>query len=324
MLEVGWPATKVNVPFPYPPWSLYLFLPLGYCSWGSAVAVWSCASTLALLAGVVMARSSLRKAGISVPWQVTAFAVISFIPMQKALIFGQITPFIFFFLVLAYRAYGRGAKTASGIVYSLALVKYQLFPALTFTWMTYSWLHRDRRWSAGVLLGFLIQIGLSSWAAAASGLAIGNYYQFISVYQADTSVPQGALLPQLFFFLPRSFATWCALISAAVVGYLLGRRPFFLQPSHFFSLALGSTLLTSPFLWSHDLVLLAPAFVGLVGCLLHQAGEHLTIWLLGAHALVWLALFALNQEHLTLYFLLLYAGLVWYWRACFLWAPLER
>lgn len=326
LLEVGWPATKAMIPFPYPPWSLYLFLPLGYCSWDTALAVWSCASVLALLIiVVVLARSSLYKASFNMPWKLLTLAIISFIPLQKALFFGQITPFIFFFVVLAHWAYGRGARTASGIVYSFALVKYQLFPALTITWMIYSWVHQDRRWSVGILLGFLVQIGLSSWAAAASGLAIGEYYQFMTANQAaDTLAKQGALLPHLLFFLPRVFAEWCALISAVVVGYVLGRRPFSLQPNHFFSLAVGSTLLTAPFLWSHDLVLLAPAFVMLAGALLHQAGERLTFWLLVGHALIWLALLQLRQEALTSYFLLLYAGLFWFWRSRFFQSSLQR
>ena len=224
------PADLSNYPFLYPPLTLPLFAVLAELPAPVAQAVWVAGSVSLVLA-------ALRIFGL--PWRWTIPAIL-WPPIFQGLWVGNVAPAA---LVLFALGPWLGAGLVAGAVFK------------SYTGIAALWMVKERRWSAvawgvagvaGIALLTLPLTGLDAWRAWLEGLR---------QYQASQS-----LVPVLYGFgLPRFVPFWvfAGLACLAIVVALL-------RPGREGLARLGTaTIVASPSLWGHGLLVAIPSMLTL-------------------------------------------------------------
>lgn len=224
-------------PFVYPPPLAFAIVPLAVLPFGLA-------NTAFFLLGVGAAVLALRLLGVR-DWACYAAAAAS-PPMLAAPATGSISAFLLLGVAAAWRFRDEAGRVAAAVA---AVVVAKLF-----LWPLWIWLVLTRRYRAAALSALAgLAATVAAWAIVGfSGL--GQYPELLSRLTELTGVNSYSL-----YALERAFAvpSWAAQVGlfavAAIVGLLVARQA---SDERRFMAAIGLSLLLTPVLWQHYLVLL--------------------------------------------------------------------
>ncbi len=258
MLQIGWPVDRWTTVFPYAPWTLEIWAIFAQLPFLAAACLWIFCSAASVLFYCLQLidRSDIRKRGVPAALLVLA----SFLPWWKLTLFGQTTWLLalgiggFIYLI------GKGQRFLAGAALSLVSVKPHV--AALFVLGVLIIETRSRRWHslAGVACGFLTLL------LGALALVPNGYGQFMDSLLQNAKFHAGFPNPSfayaLSWLVPASAANVICLLAGAGVTARIALCSAELQRA-FLPLILCS-LCFSPYLWSHDLVLLLPHYWHLV------------------------------------------------------------
>jgi len=224
------PIDKTTYPFLYPPPALPFLAVLAALPEPIVAGVW-------VLGSAALAILGLRLLGLTLPW---ALAALLWPPMFQGLYVGNVA-------VPAFALFAAAPWFGAGLVLAAAFKAYSAIAAL--------WLIRERRWRSLVLGAVILAalalvtlplVGLDAWQAWLEGLRL--YAASQPLVPALVGFGLGAYLPGL---LPLA-------LGIAAVGWAwLGRR---LDGLARFGVA---TVVASPSLFTHGLLVALPAMLGL-------------------------------------------------------------
>ena len=224
------PADLTDYPFLYPPLTLPPFATLSMLPTPIAQAVW---------VGGSVALGSVALRVIGLPWRWTLLA-LAWPPLFQGLWVGNVA-------VPALALFALGPWLGEGLLVGSVFKSYTGLAAL--------WLVRERRWRQ-IVAGVAIVAALGLFTLPLTGLAPwGAWMEGLKQYQTSAQN-----VPALYGFgLPRFVPFWAfvALAAAAVLAAL--------RPSGRESLArLGTaTIVASPSLWGHGLLVAVPSMLSL-------------------------------------------------------------
>ncbi|HEY8755672.1 MAG TPA: glycosyltransferase 87 family protein [Candidatus Dormibacteraeota bacterium] len=264
------PVRRGSLPFPNPPLSAVIAAPVTLLPLAAAYRLWQALQLLMLgLAVVVAARAApwptaLRRRGVAGAAALVALAGTGTLSLG---LLGQWDGFSALGLAAAYALWRRSDRFAGGAVLAATAAIAKPHLAIGLAALLLGW--RDRRVLAGAAAGLAAMLLLSLVAVGPGGLA-----GFVDAARADAG--RWPLASMLGF--TGLFGSWLGdgaatqLLAAAGSSLaaggclLLGRRlagdRSALEPC--LGAATLLSLLASPHLLSHDLVLLAPVLVGLL------------------------------------------------------------
>jgi hypothetical protein len=265
------PLQRGNLPFANPPLSAVAAAPLTLLPLTAAYRIWQTLQLLMLVLAVVVAAraapwpASLRNRGVAGAAALAALAGTGTLSLG---LLGQWDGFSALGLAAAYALWRRGDRFAGGAVLAATAAIAKPHLAIGLAALLLGW--RDRRVLAGAAAGVAAVLLVSLLAVGPGGLG-----GFVDAARSDAG--RWPLASMLGF--TGLFGSWLGdgaatqLLAAAgsvlAVGgcLLLGRRlagsRSALEPC--LAAATLLSLLASPHLLSHDLVLLAPVLVGLMG-----------------------------------------------------------
>jgi hypothetical protein len=263
------PDRHGNLPFVNPPAAAVLVAPLTLLSLPAAYRLWQVAQLLMLaLALLVAARAApwpreLRRRGAVGAVALAAFAGTGTLALG---LLAQWDGLSALGVAAAYALWRRQAGFAAGVVLALSASVAKPHLAIGLAALLLGW--RERRTIAGALTGVAVAVAVSLAAVGPSGLIA-----FAAAARTDaTRWPLASLLG--FNGLSGSWlgdgaaaqvigaaCSAAALVACVVLGRRLARGRIALEPC--LAAALLLSLVASPHLLAHDLVLLAPALVAL-------------------------------------------------------------
>ena len=228
-------------PFVYPPPLAFAIVPLALLPLAVANAVFFGLGIAATLLG-------LRLLGVQD--KVCYALAFSSVPVLAAPSNGSISAFLFLGVAAAWR-YRDRVWPAAALVAAVVVAK-------LFLWPVWLWLVWTRRYRAALLSAVLaIAATVAAWGATGFG-GLGAYPQLLSRLTELTGINSYS-----FYALERAFAVPASLAQVGVfavgaVAVLLARRFFAgeVRDEWIFMLAVGLSLLLTPILWSHYLILL--------------------------------------------------------------------
>lgn len=258
------PGTEDGFYFLYPPFFLWVVLPLGFL--GAVAAYAACAA--AVLLGTSAAFASLLAVARTTSSQrlLAAVSLVGSAPWNAAVYLGHLGVLLFVPLVMALRSLSRGRLLGAGLFLGVLLAKPNLgLPMLAFLLVGRCW-----RIAAGAVLAgvgmFLssLPFGLHLWedwwqtmgaygAVVADGVPVHKQATILAVLRSATGLPGSH---------PLVTVLWVAsagglLLWTARHWYRLGRSPGAVP--RLLAVSILAILVANPYVYTYDLLLLAPA-----------------------------------------------------------------
>ena len=257
---VGWEQLEPLIMW-NPPWTLSFIFFLGLFDYATAQFLWFLSHAVITFAG---AQVLWQIYGSAAPRPFTAtFAALSFAPVYLALLIGQIGPLVLLGVIVFLAAARRKSWTIAGAALVIAAVKPHL---MHLVWLALAlWTAKSGRWQ--IALGFV-----SAGAVAVSLPLLWNreiYLQYSALLDgSDVVQPLHWATPSLgtalaeFFLLSAPWIRWIPALAGAVwCVYHWAKRGATWEWIAELPLVLSVSLLTSPFVWTFDYVILLPAVV---------------------------------------------------------------
>lgn len=247
----------------YPPWSLAVVMPIGFLSHQTSQVVWYLCSIGIVLfaAGRLWILYGGRPQNVWLAW----ILISLFSPFWSVLYLGQISPFMLFgivsFLVLLPEDSSNPRRDfLAGMGASLASIK----PVMVYLfWSAVAlWLLSSRRWyvAAGIALAVLggIAIGMSTNPQLPQQFLVFVEHQQATQWAVPTigSWLRSSIAPDKVWlqFTPMIIgAVWIFL-------YWFHKRSNWIWKDHL-PVILCVSLITTPFAWTHDQIMLLPAII---------------------------------------------------------------
>jgi hypothetical protein len=281
--ELGWPREEIGLQMFYPPWVLFLFLPLSLLPFQVALFIWSAlilvsflyifriwASLLEKLAykGEFLIPSafenpSLGGSGKKIFFYLTLF----FAPFYKVFVYGQTS----FLIILGVTLYIYYQCNSNGklklIISSLGLFLSSLKPQITLIFLIPALYHHIKKRDYTLLISLLLFFLTCTMIVLSCSQHI--YIDFFESMKSLNEVSVHIQHPTLFnlFFkqlLPLWTFTLLQLFLSCIAAVFL---PFTIK--NCVLLYLPFSLLLSSFSWSHDFVILYPAYL-ILGATFHR------------------------------------------------------
>lgn len=270
---LGWPH-EVALPVWYGPWIVAAALPIGWLPYGPARAAWLIVQVASLAAAAVLL---WRRYG-GMAGDRRAFALVAtFAPSFLCLVEGQITPLCLLGLAL-FLAFERRRSDwlAGAALFPLTakpLALYLVFLAVG------GWALRTRR--LAVLAGLGLAVAAGSLAAlAAHPAVIGEWIRFSAAHPplVQNYTPTFGTILRSVFGADRLWLAY-ALVPVGLAWFGARARRFGsdLDWSRAAPELLFASLLTAPFAWAHDALLLFPAVIQVA--VARWAGTDRAFWL---------------------------------------------
>ena len=257
---------------PHPPTSILVTLPVGLLTYANAFFAWNVVSLMALVTSLLLISRSL-----SITWnaarvlRVYSLALVCS-PLNAQTYHGQLNLLLLIMIVGAWAADRRGGAATAGILLGAATV-IKLFPGLLFIFPALQRRWRVLAWG-GLTMGALTlatvaTLGtsafrdyfatsaptISEWRSAWGNLSLFGLWS--KLFDPSARQAAGLVNPVWRNETIARFATVASdLALLAVLAYTVARARSRPQRDVAFSLAVIVTLLVSPVLWSHYLVLL--------------------------------------------------------------------
>ena len=264
MREMGWPAWEGFQGITRPPWNAWVFFSVASVPFPLAQAIWSILILLSIVFSSLWAYKSeiAQRLTLFSPHPVHfVFAVAAFPPFLKTFFWGQSSFLVFLgFLVFAHGMMVE-REFRAGLGLSLTLLKPQaLLPVYAFLAVNCL---RCGHWklAAGGLLGFAIQC-LVSFVLYPSGY--GDYFRALPGIVAESPSIPGASIGQI---CSSQFGVlWvqpllCLL--GLVFGLFLGLKRK-ISIDWLIRVLLPISVITAPYVWSHDYILLFLSYLVMV------------------------------------------------------------
>ena len=311
LISIGYPLDKVVVPFPYPPWSLYFFYILGSLSFtGSLIAL----LFVSIVGSLKALLNSLDTVSIKPAWMSPSKALffsIAFVPLIKGIFFVQLSWIPFISVLAGLRFLSQGRSLLAGSFFSIMLIKPHLWCALYGFLLVEIIRHRRIKLLIGLLLGALLQGGLSYTLFPFD-------FQFIvtRVFNsphgaADTQIISSSLFDILAhlcnFSSLRGIGVGLGIFFGAVVALRSEEKDL---ANTILLRVIPLSLFFAPYAWSHDYILLFPFLMEQIFVLMdkHREEQILRVWVI--LALMLSGALILNIE--VLFVLLLFPVLLRY------------
>ncbi len=299
-----------------PPWILPFLMPLGAIPYPWARIVWFCLS----LAGLVISvRVLWRTYGGEQDFEPLALAlVLAFPPTLSALRVGQLGPLLLAVLMGLLLAGIRGRWAVAGACAALLTIKPQLFHMLIVALILWAITERSLSLVIGGAVALLSALGV---AAAVDPGVLGQYLTAVTTYPPDAwATPTVGGLLRLLLGVDRFWLQFLPSVlgNLWLCWYWWRRRDSWSWVKQVPILTLVG-LLTAPYLWSYDLVLLAVPLVPALARLLQ--GKSVRSFLVSGPGLSYIilvvAMFVQGQfvrnDFWSLWFVP--AFVLWYWVA---------
>ena len=271
------------VPFPYPPYALWLYGLLAMLPFTSAQTVWALVNAAAAGASVVLCSKLIfdrDEEWKGLPPRHIVFALIAFFPLTKALWYGQAVPLILGSSMLGLLQCERKRSFFGGALLSVALIKPHIsVPILSAIFLL---LPREERrtFAAGAALGFAAQVAAS---AAVFPSVFSFYWSWLFRYAqiiASWDMPSPVHLLSKAAGMPYLAAVlWLAGWTGVIVVSLRVRR-LLSMPAAVLLVITPLAVVASPYLWTHDFLLLLAPYLAMASTLLARPGRGMTLLLL--------------------------------------------
>ncbi|MGA2282905.1 MAG: glycosyltransferase family 87 protein [Candidatus Dormibacteria bacterium] len=270
----GAPADHSDIPFENPPAALLLALPATLVNGGAAWALWSWLQVLLMVAAVAVAARAAPWPARAGPARL-AVSLAALAGVGTALLFleGQWDGFAAFGLAGGYALWRRDRSFAAGLVMALGIGVAK--PHLALGLAAFVIGRRDWRAAGGALAG-AVALLLASVAA----VGVGGVESYVGALLQPSNSPVREMLgfsglfgstlgPGRLTDVLTVAGGAAALAAAYWVGARARREPALLEPALFAATVLS--LLASPHLLGHDLTLLVPVLVAVLGWLACRA-----------------------------------------------------
>ena len=277
-----------------PPLVAYVYAPFSSLSYAAATMVWTAVS-LGLLAasGVLLLRLMPSVPATSQRLLLLLWAASQ--PFVQLLGSGQDTALSLLVWTAGTLLALRRQDLASGWVFSLGLLKPQLFVLPPFIFLLLGRKRALLAWAVGALAQVALTLGLFGWSGIVGWLGILRSREYLDFLQGELAPRMTSILPFLRSIAPSGLGTPARLagaaISAGIVAITLWRlrqraRASILDERGAWALACLTTLVTAPHCFYYDLTLLVlPVALLLEICVdLPMAARHA---LVGAYVLSW-------------------------------------
>ncbi len=242
--------------FPYPAWSIGVIYPLGIWDFTTSLviltslSIFLCSSVALKLVDKLALRPSLNQIKI-------CLYTLSFTPLLKTWIFGQVSWVVFFAIGTALILVEKRRFFWGGMALSLAIMKPHISAPIILFFLTATLLQKNKGLILGFALGFIIQAGLSFKLL---NLSVDEYLALYSLSPHDdqhspilTSAPLGWLT----YLVSQKFVNLTAIIIGALAG-IFGGKYLPLNTKSVFFVAVPVALALAPYSYSHDFLLLLP------------------------------------------------------------------
>jgi hypothetical protein len=274
--DTGAPADHSDIPFENPPSGLLLALPTTLVDGGAAWALWSWLQLLLVAAAVALAARATPWPARAGPLRVAA-CLVAVAGTGTGLLFleGQWDGFAVLGLAAAYWMWRRDRGFAAGLLVALGIGIAK--PHLALGLAAFVIGRRDWRALAGALTGAAALL-----LASVAAVGVGGVESYVGALLQPSNSPVREMLgfsglfgsslgPGRLTDLLTIAGGAAAMVAAFWVGARSRLRPALLEPALFAATALS--LLASPHLLGHDLTLLAPVLVALLGWLAVRARD---------------------------------------------------
>lgn len=272
----GAPAGHSDIPFENPPAALLVALPTTLVNAGAAWALWSWLQLLLVAAAVALAARVAPWPARAGPLRLAA-CLVALAGTGTGLLYleGQWDGFAVLGLAAAYWAWRRDRSFAAGLLVALGIGIAK--PHLALGLAAFVVGRRDWRALAGALGGAAALL-----LASVAAVGVGGVESYVGALLQPSNSPVREMLgfsglfgsslgPGRLTDLLTLAGGAVALAAAFWVGATARLRPVLLEPALFAATALS--LLASPHLLGHDLSLLAPVLVALLGWLAVRAHD---------------------------------------------------
>ncbi len=299
MQEVGWPESEKVWGFVHPPWTMWAYLPYSLFSFPVARVLWML-TLIGLL--LIICRECLNlsrtypNAMPRLPQALMILAVILFPPVLKILAFGQVSLLLAIGVLFFLRFSLRGSLVNAGLALSLTLLKPHLFIPFYCALLAHALLSRDGKLPLGMLLGLLIQQGICSMLYPQG---IQFFVNFLPQLATNSASLLGATPTQIAaHFFGWSWLRPCLFGAGVVIGILAGSRKSFCHLQAL-RILIPLSLLTAPYCFSHEFIILLPAYLTALFPLYQRYGEKIRFGIVSSAVLMALIIAFIHLEFLT-------------------------
>ena len=250
--------------FHNPPWTLWIFAPFGLLDPHLALATWIALMALILWFCWRLAKQEIRALGgfasLTSPPRI-ALAFIAFLPLFKLILFGQTSHIALLGFLLFNYHYFKSQDAKAGLSLSLTLLKPNLFLPLYAFLLARSLITKRHSVLLGLILGLLMQSGVSYLVDSAAFAAYSTHLLELSA--ARQGMMQASLSQILVHLTGLSWLSLIISILAMAWGAInaASRKT---ETLHFLYVLSFIGLFFSPYAWSHDYILLLVPFLILV------------------------------------------------------------
>lgn len=262
MQQVGWPSDHTVFRFPYPPWTVWFFVPWAIFPFVWGALLWSAGMLILVGASIsALIRSDIGDFRTSPVLQL--LAVLIFPPVLLSFLYAQPNAVILSALILAVLRCRNEHYYIGGGIAALMLLKPQIgIPLLGALFLFLKQAARTQ-YTVGVAIGFLMQLILSCLIAPQ---ALGHYLEKLNEIGSSHIGLAGASLTQ---FLSKAFgfpAHFWPIVFAVCIFFMVRAtlRTRLTPPTEawrsFFCTSVPWAMLAVPYLWSHSYLTLLPAW----------------------------------------------------------------
>ncbi len=315
-ITLGFPPDRVLPPFPYPLWSMWFFFLLALGSFNGTVAAISIAACATFYLYVLRACHQIEERPAWLTDSVVVIFAISFVPILKTVLFGQISWLPLLGVLLGVSAIARGKTLEAGAWLSLIMIKPHLFIGI-FGFISARALRAKQ---VGLLWGFII--GFIAQLAASYVVLPFSWQQLLgyvtqSPHGADAELFMTASLTGVLgHYLDTLWPQVLGVVAAFALGAFVALRAVHRSPeAMFFKSILPVSLLLAPYAWFHDYVVIFPLVLEVVIRACRQKERYaLLVWALLA-VLAYVTLLVKRECYLFgMYALVLFAMIRWHRR----------
>lgn len=262
LFSIGWPHYETVQTLTHPPINIPFYMIMALLPFKVSMLVWFIFSFALLLVlarqlQIIEKQSVESSSGIE-PYFYIVWACISFPPVLKTLMWGQISLVLLFSLLMCFIQYDRKRYFISGVSLALSFLKPHHLSLLYLTLILESFRKRDFRFVGGMLCGggLLLLLAVSMYP--------GGFMFYLeagqSILQQGTNIRGASISQWVAYVLPFVKAQFLLITLANLVVFalvVLGRLEFKRDRNWLVALS----LLVSPYIWSHDFTLLLPCFI---------------------------------------------------------------
>ena len=275
--QVGWTEEWV-LPTWYPPWALSILMPFSLFSYTPSRFLWFLASVSILVFAIVQSWKIYE--GPPRQMWLGLFIGVLFTPTLIALMLGQASPWILLG-VMGFLVYIKKSRSLwlAGIFAGLISIKPQL---LSLFWIALVlWSLKQRKWQVLAGSGVSIVIGLAIASIFNPAVLIEYIQSILSSPPFFLATPTIGFFLRTFLGYEKSFLQFVpTLLGVVWLIFYWGKKHSTWDWQQEMPILIFVSIITAPYTWSHDQLILTPALMQATILLLHFRNHLKTMFLL--------------------------------------------